>query len=157
MQNLESRAEVNHAQVSESAHEAGTTDIAATEDKRRSTATGIHPHVFTIGLGAVIWFLTMTWLDFAWNRHVDLDLVVVTGFCFFFFGLLLFTYSKVAKDPRWGRKEMSFADFLHSRVATYTGMRRGRDVLISITLIPLTLALGATLIGLTWVGVHLWQ
>jgi hypothetical protein len=44
MQNLESKSEINHAQVSEFAHKAGTTDIAATEDKCGSGATGIDPH-----------------------------------------------------------------------------------------------------------------
>jgi hypothetical protein len=42
-------------------------------------------------------------------------------------------------------------------VSTYTGMWRGRDVLVGITLIPICLALGATLIGLASLGVRLWQ
>jgi hypothetical protein len=157
MQSAKSKSQANHAGVDKSAHETRRTDITAADEKRGSSSTSIHPYVFTIALGAVVWFLAATWFDFAWDRHVDLDLSVVTGFVIFFFGLLLIAYSIIAKDSRWGAQEISFADFLQSRIATYTGMWRGRDVLIGITLIPVALALGATLIGLTWLAVRLWQ
>jgi hypothetical protein len=157
MQTRKSNTQVGRDRVDRSAYTTAVTDAAPADDGRGSVTTFIHPHVFVIGLGAVLWFLAVTWLDFAWDRQVDADLFVVTGFFVFFFGLLLIAYNEIAKDPRWGGREMGFKDFLHTRVSTYTGMWRGRDVLVGITLIPICLALGATLIGLASLGVRLWQ
>jgi hypothetical protein len=59
----------------------------------RPATTTVHPVVIELGLGAVVWFLAVAWLDFAWGRHVDFDLVVVTGFFFVFFMVLLLASS----------------------------------------------------------------
>ena len=116
----------------------------------RRAVTGVHPFVFKLGLGAVVWFLSVAWLDFAWGRHVDFSLVVVTGFFFIFFALLVIASTLIAKDPRWSQPKVSITDFLRSDVATSTGKMRGRDALIEVALVPVALALAATLIGLPW-------
>jgi len=41
-------------------------------------------------------------------------------------------------------------EFLHSNVGLATGEESGRDVLIEIALVPVTLAFAATVIGLAW-------
>jgi hypothetical protein len=101
-------------------------------------------------LAAALWFLAVTWVSFARGGEVDLDLVVVT----FFFALFLLTASYAIKDPRWHLRETSFGEFLKSNVGTATGRMRGRDVLIEITMVPVSLALAATAIGLVWIALH---
>src|SRR5581483_4166459 len=122
--------------------------------RARRAVTGVHPFVFQLGLGAVVWFLSVTWLDFAWGRHIDFSLVVVTGFFFFFFALLLLASTLIAKDPRWRQPKMSITDFLRNDVATNTGKMCGRDALIEFALVPVAVAVAATLIGLPWLFLH---
>ena len=49
---------------------------------------------------------------------------------------------------RWHLRDTSFREFLKSDVGTATGTMRGRDVLLEIALVPVSLALAATVIGL---------
>lgn len=110
---------------------------------------GVHPLAIKVGLGAAIWFIAVTWLSFAWNRAVDVNLVVVTLFFVIFFALFLLTASHAVHDSRWPSKDENFAAFLHDDdIAVDQGKMNGRDVFIEVTLIPLALAFGATLIGL---------
>lgn len=111
---------------------------------------GVHPAVAKIAVGAAIWFLAVTWLAFAGNGEIDYLLIIVTLFFAIFFTLFLFTASYSAHDPRWPARDTTFREFLGSRVGIGSGTMRGRDVLIQIALIPVALALAATLIGLAW-------
>ncbi len=115
--------------------------------KTQTQQTGVHPVVLEIAVGAALWFLAVTWIDFA-GGEVDWDLVVATLFFAVFFTLFLLTASIAAHDPRWNLGEMSFRKFLGSNVGTATGTMIGRDVLIEIAIVPVSLALAATLIGL---------
>ncbi len=58
------------------------------------------------------------------------------------------------KDSRWRQRKTSFREFLDSEVGTDTGPRRGREVLLEIAVIPISLAFAATLIGMIWIAVH---
>ena len=114
----------------------------------------MHPVSIEIALAAALWFLAMTWVSFARGRDVDWDLVVVTLFLAFFFGLFLLTASYAVKDPRWHLRDTSFREFLKRRVGTATGSMRGRDALIEIAIVPVSLAFAATAIGLVWIALH---
>jgi hypothetical protein len=108
--------------------------------------------VVKIAIAAVLWFLAVTWIAFAAKGGVDLDLTVVTLFFAIFFTLLfLLLASFSVHDPRWPTRPTSLREFLDSNVGLATGNERGRDVLIEIALVPVTLAFAATLIGLAWV------
>jgi hypothetical protein len=109
---------------------------------------GVHPVVVEIAIGATMWFLLVTWLSFATGGEIDWDLVVVTLFIVIFFTLFLLTASFAARDPRWHLRDTSFREFLKSEVGTATGTMRGRDALIEIALVPVSLAFAATVIGL---------
>jgi hypothetical protein len=113
----------------------------------RRLATGVHPVVIRVVLSAIAWFLAVTWLNFAADIEVDLDLAVVTGFFVMFLTLFLLTASLVVNDPRWRQRKTSFAEFLDGEVAIDTYTMRGREVLIHISMLPITLAAGGTLIG----------
>jgi hypothetical protein len=121
---------------------------------RGSEETGVHPSVVKIILGATAWFLIVTWMSFAWGGEVDLNLTIAILFFIFFLGLFLFTASYSFNDPRWHLRETSFREFLDSDVGTATGRMRGRDVLIEIATVPVSLALAATVIGVIWVAIH---
>jgi hypothetical protein len=116
--------------------------------------TSVHPIVVEIAVAAAIWFVAVTWLDFARGPGVDLDLAVVTLFFVIFFALFLLTATYGRDDPRWHLPATSFHAFLRARVGTATGPMRGTDVLLEIALVPVSLALAATLIGLVWVVLH---
>jgi hypothetical protein len=116
--------------------------------------TGVHPAAIFIALAAALWFIAVTWVSFARGAEVDWDLLVVTMFFVFFFALFLFAASHALKDPRWRQRDTSFSEFLRSEVGTATGPMSGRDVMLEIAVMPLSLALAATLIGMVWIAIH---
>jgi hypothetical protein len=120
----------------------------------RKPQTSVHPAAIAIALAAALWFIAVTWVSFARGVETDWDLVVVTLFFVFFFGLFLLTASLGLKDPRWRQRDTSFREFLKSEVGTATGPMSGRDVLLEIAVIPVSLAFAATVIGLIWIAMH---
>jgi hypothetical protein len=112
---------------------------------------GVHPIAIETAIAAALWFIAVTWLAFAHGREIDYLLVIVTLFFVIFFALFLFTATYSRGDPRWPTRRTSFREFLSGTVSTATGDESGRDVLIEIALLPVVLAIGATLIGLAWV------
>jgi hypothetical protein len=129
-------------------------ESAKTRRRRERGSAGIHSGVFQIVIAAAVWFLAASWLYFAWGTQIDLDLAVATGFFVMFFTLFLMMATGILKGTRRPQQRLSFGKFLSSKVATYTGERRGMDVLIEITLIPVSLAVAATIIGLAWFYLH---
>jgi len=119
--------------------------------QREVTAeTGIHPIVVKIAVGAAVWFVVTSWLAFAWDAEIDYLLVIVTLFFAIFFTLFLLTASFSVHDSRWPVRQTSFREFLKSNIRIGSGTMSGREVLLEITLIPVALAFGATLLGLAW-------
>ena len=135
--------------------EAEASQLASdTRDSQAATETGVHTAVAEIAIGAALWFIVMSWLDFAHGGEIDYLLVIVTLFFVMFFTLFLLTASYSLHDPRWPLRDTSFREFLRAKVGTATGTMRGRDVLIEIALVPVSLALAATVIGLVWSALH---
>lgn len=132
----------------------GTSEPGGTRTGVVQATTGVHPVVFGIGLGATIWFLVVSWLYFAWDGHVDLDLAVMSAYFTIFFAVFLVMAIGIIKDPRWLQRRVSFREFLRSKVPTSTGEMSGWDVLIGITLIPVSLSFAASIIGLAWTYLH---
>jgi len=125
--------------------EAAMSDTASRHVTRQ--ATGIHPIVFEIAIGAVLWFIVVVWTAFAGKGGIDFYLAIVTLFCAMF---VLLVASLATGDQRWPARQTSFSAFLDSDVAIGGETMRGRDVLIEIALVPVVLAFAATLIGLAW-------
>ena len=123
------------------------------EQPALAQTTGVHPAAIKVALSAVVWFLAVAWLDFSGGAEIDLSLAVVTGFFVMFFTLFLVTALAV-NDPRWQLPKASFRKFLDDTVPIDRGMMRGRDVLIHIAMLPVTLAIAGTLIGLAWSVAH---
>jgi hypothetical protein len=142
-----------YAQPQESGTYNGSSPLPPTEARERvsrpsrgTQETAVHPVVGEIAIGAVVWFIVVMWLAFARGPEVDYLLVIVTLFFVMFFTLFLLTASYGWKDPRWHVPETTFARFLQSDVRTATGAMRGRDVLIEIATLPVSLAVGAMLL-----------
>jgi hypothetical protein len=125
------------------------TDTAPDPSKAQ---TSVHPAVIEIALAAALWFIAVTWVSFAGAGGIDWILVVVTLFFAFFFALFLFTASYGLKDARWRQRNTTLREFLDSEVGTATGPVSGREVLLEIAVMPVSLALAATVIGLIWVA-----
>jgi hypothetical protein len=113
-------------------------------------AAGIHPTVFKVAVGAVLWFIVVVWTAFAGPGGIDFYLAIVTLFCAIFVSLFLLVASFTTGDTRWPTRRTSFRAFLDSDVGIGGETMRGRDVLIEIVLVPVVLAFAATLIGLAW-------
>jgi hypothetical protein len=124
------------------------------EPSSRKAQTSVHPAAIEIALAAALWFIAVTWVSFARGTEVDWALVVVTLFFIFFFALFLLTATYGLKDPRWRQRDTSFREFLDSEVGTATGPMGGREVLLEIAVMPVSLALAATMIGLVWIALH---
>jgi hypothetical protein len=112
---------------------------------------GVHPIVIKIAIGAVLWFLAVTWLAFARGAETGFLLVIVILFFGFFLGLFLLTASYSVSDRRWPARETSLREFWKSDVGIGSGTMRGRNVLVEIAIMPIALALAGSLIGLAWV------
>jgi hypothetical protein len=125
---------------------------ASESAKQESTpaAIGVHPVAIATIVGAALWFIAVTWVAFARGAEIDYLLAIVTLFFGIFFTLFLLTATYNRGDARWPVKRTSFREFLDGTVGTATGDQRGRDVFIEIAALPITLAVGATLIGLVW-------
>jgi hypothetical protein len=120
---------------------------------REPAQTSVHPVVIELAIGAALWFVAIVWIAFAKGVETDFALAIVSLFFVFFFGLFMLTASYALHDPRWELPSTTFREFLTSRVSTETGTMRGRDVLIEIMVLPLSLALAATLIGIAWMAI----
>jgi hypothetical protein len=125
-----------------------------TKDSQTATETGVHRVVPEIAVGAALWFIAMAWLDFARGGEIDYLLAIATLFFVIFFTLFLLTASYTLHDSRWPSRDTSFREFLRAKVGTATGTMRGRDALIEIALVPVSLAFAATVIGLAWSALH---
>jgi hypothetical protein len=122
-------------------------DAADTSPQQADEAVGVHPVAVETAVAAALWFIAVTWLAFAAGPEIDYLLVIVTLFFVMFFVLFLFTGSYSLHDPRWPARDTTFREFLKDRVGIGSGTMTGREVLTEIAILPLSLALAATLIG----------
>jgi hypothetical protein len=125
-----------------------------TKDSQTATETGVHTVVAEIAVGAALWFIVMAWLDFARGGEIDYLLVIVTLFFVLFFAPVLIdgVLQPARSALALARHELPRVPARQGRTAT--GTMRGRDVLIEIALVPVSLAFAATVIRLVWSALH---
>lgn len=114
----------------------------------------VHPAVIKIALGAAAAALAAMWLTFGWTLEIGYLLAIVSVFALVFFATLLIPLSYTRGDPRWRRRRTSFARFLEQRIPIHDARVPGREVLLQIALLPVTLAFAFTAIGLIWTLLH---
>lgn len=101
--------------------------------------------VYVSVLAAFAWIMLASWVAFAGGADADLALGIAIVLAIVFFALpIIIREVAVAHSRR--RQEMKH-DFLSSRVETATGWLPGSSAWLQVLLIPLALALAATLIG----------
>jgi hypothetical protein len=124
-----------------------TTEI---EPEPGRPVVGVHRGAIEIALAASVWFVAAMVVLFATNNALaNLVLAVVAGFALMFFTVTLKLASKAARQERWADTvRTTLSDFVHDNVALETGLIGGREALIEITMLPITLAIGATIIGI---------
>lgn len=108
--------------------------------------------VYVSVFAAFVWILVASWLAFANGDDADLALGFAAVLTIVFFALpviVRLTAAAHSREPQGTRN-----DFLSSRVETATGSLTGASAWLQVLIIPVALALAATLIGVTSVLVH---
>lgn len=100
-------------------------------------------------IGAFAWMLATAWLAFSAADGTDLDLGMVTVLTLMFFGIPLAMHHTSVRSASDVPKSMR--QFMHASVDTYTGEMPARQAWLEVVMIPVALALAATLIGTVYV------
>ena len=113
----------------------------------------VHPAVIALAAGLVVVFLLAITFFLTSDPASDLNLFGVVGFAVIFFTLTLGLASRAARDQRWGGAgerptKQSLADFVEDDIEIATGAISGREALVQILVLPMTLAAGMVVIGL---------
>jgi hypothetical protein len=95
--------------------------------------------------GAFAWMLGAAWLAFGTSAGTGLDLAMATVLALVFLGIPTAMHHTAATRHPCEPKPM--AGFLASQVDTCTGPMPGHQAWLEVALIPIALALAATLIG----------
>lgn len=104
--------------------------------------------VYKTVLAAFVWMLLAAWIAFGTAREADFTLAFASLLFFMFFAILLFL--SITARHHLTASEESLTHFLHSNVDTATGPLTGRAAWVEIAVIPVSLALAATLIGMVY-------
>ncbi len=123
-----------------------------TADPAAGTDYSVHPGPILISLGCCAWFLFISWACFApFDREAGLAIAVVTViFAMYLGGIALGGFNSADNGAAVQRR--SFREFLRGRVEIATGLVSGREALVPIAMLPVGLAIGATVMGLIWVS-----
>jgi len=104
--------------------------------------------VYITVVAAFAWMLMMAWLAFSSSDGIDLDLGIATGLALMFLGVPLAIHHTATHLMH--RAGMSVRTFLSTPFDTYTGQMSPRQAWLEVAMIPISLAIAATLIGLVF-------
>jgi len=108
-------------------------------------ATDVHPRAVAICLGVPAYLVPALWITFG-GRETVLDLAIVTLIFVSLYGLIA-ACSAYSRDVEPNRSQTrSFGDFLRGTVDIESGPIPGWDAFIEIIALPVTLAIGWTII-----------
>lgn len=130
---------------------------APVSEAQPSTDLTVHPAPIIIGLAACAWFLVLSWTCFgAFDLRTSLALVIVTVISAMYLGgIALGAYnSSNAVSERAAGRRRGFRQFLHGRVDIATGVVSGREAMLQVSLLPVSLAIGATAMALIWIAIQ---
>jgi hypothetical protein len=116
------------------------------------SATNIHPVAVAIPVATAAWFVVVAWCAFG-GGETSLVLAVITSFCLVFFGVFV-GGAALGRDMTPERAHhRSFREFLDGDVDIATGRITGREALSQIAAMPVSLAIGFTIIAMIAVSV----
>ena len=108
--------------------------------------------VYVSVLAAFGWIMLASWLAFGRDMDADLPLGIAVVLAVVFFALpVIIRHIAVANTHR---RPQTTGDFLTAPIETATGTLRGSSAWLEILIIPLTLAVAATLIGAVYILVR---
>jgi hypothetical protein len=113
---------------------------------------GVPPVAIGVAALAAAWFVFASVVSFSGEGNGNYVLAVVVGFAVIFFGLTLGLANRAAHDRRYGVESIDLEEFVEDNVAIETGVIAGREAIVQILMLPVTLAVGVTLLGIVfWV------
>jgi hypothetical protein len=132
----------------------GRTSHDPTDDRVERKAAGpgrsVHPLVIRAAVVASVWFVIVMAISFSGTIEGDyLFFGVVVAFSLIFFTLVL---GLAAFAARGGRPAGPLGDFFHEKVSIKTGSISGREATIQVLMLPVALAIGATIIGAIFIA-----
>jgi len=104
--------------------------------------------VYITVIAAFAWMLMMAWLAFSSPDGINLDLGIATGFALMFFGVPLAIHHTAAHLMH--RTGISVRTFLGAPFDTFTGEMPPWQAWLEVAMIPISLAIAATLIGIVF-------
>ncbi|MFA5897966.1 MAG: hypothetical protein WC829_02515 [Hyphomicrobium sp.] len=121
-----------------------------------STAISLPGHelptaVYASVIGAFAWMLAVAWLVFSSPGGTNLDLGIVSVLALMFFAIPLAMHHTSLHSTR--QSTTSLHQFLRTSFDSYTGAMPAAQAWIEVAIIPVGLALAATLIGIVYVAV----
>lgn len=109
-------------------------------------ATGVHPVVVWIAIGAFAWFVAAAWIAFAGAKDAAVAIFVVAFINVMLIGLLARGgwYSRNMTPER--KASRSFRSFLNGSVDIATGGITGYEAMVQIAAMPIIMSIGGTII-----------
>jgi len=101
---------------------------------------------------AFAWMLAMAWLAFSSSDGIDLDLGIATGLALMFLIVPLAIHHTATHVVH--KAGMSVRTFLEGPFDTFTGKMPARQAWLEVAMIPVSLAIAATLIGIVFLLAH---
>jgi hypothetical protein len=117
-------------------------------------ADGIHPLALRLPMIAVAWFLISMAISFSDTLETAYLMAIVIGFGIIFFGLTIGLAMHASGSTDWLRSASTYSRFIRGEVDVNTGRISGREALLQLTVLPVTLALGGMAIGLVYLAVR---
>jgi hypothetical protein len=127
-----------------------TSDARGRVSAEEPSFDGIHPRAFRLPMVAVAWFLISMAISFADTGQTAYLMVIVAGFAVIFFGLTVGLGMRASNSRRLLESPATFRRFVRGKVSVYSGRISGREAMLQLTVLPVTLALGGMAIGLVY-------
>ena len=123
----------------------------AGREAARPPGHSVHPLVIQTAVVASVWFVIAMAISFSGGIEADYLLAVVVGFSVIFFTLVLSLARYAAAHTNGGAPDDSLDEFLDEDVAINTGSVSGKEAMVQVLMLPIALAVGATMIGFIFV------
>jgi hypothetical protein len=107
--------------------------------------------IYRLIVAAYAWMLLAAWVAFGSGAESDLNLSIAVVLAVVFFALPIIMRRSAITRLHAGRQTLD--QFLSRQVETATGPLPAREVLLQVLLIPIALAVAATMIGAVYIVV----
>ncbi len=116
-------------------------------DARTEAAPGdeLPSAVYRSVVFALAWMMLAAWLAFGKSAGTDLDLAIASVLCVVFLSIPFIMHRTASKRSQ--QRSQNEKRFIQSSFDTATGTISGKEAWLQVVLIPIALALAATLIG----------